>query len=124
MPNESPAATPTARNASFTANPVLLTACVLALCAIGLYITLRQMLIQLPANRSDIDQLRTNAPALTRLMIVGATGILFNFASLLLSLFSYISSQQQRTFSAILLFISGSMLLVLFSIIFTSLIIG
>jgi hypothetical protein len=82
------------------------------------------MLLRLPSSRGDIDQLRTNAPALTRLMIVGAAGALLNLASLVLSLFSYISSQRHRTLAAILLFVSGSMLLVLFSIIFTSLIIG
>jgi hypothetical protein len=57
-------------------------------------------------------------------MIIGATGALLNFASLALSLLNYVSSQQHRTISAILLFVSGSLLLVLFSIIFTSLILG
>lgn len=124
MSSESQAGPQATRNTSISANPTSLIAFVLLISAIGLYVALRQMLLHLPSTRGDIDQLRTNAPALTRLMIIGATGALLNFASLALSLFNYVSSQQHRTISAILLFVSGSMLLVLFSIIFTSLILG
>jgi hypothetical protein len=124
MSSEHQAIPQNTQNPPATVGAAFWVAIVLTVIAVGFYVALRQMLLRLPSSRGDIDQLRTNAPALTRLMIVGAAGALLNLASLVLSLFSYISSQRHRTLAAILLFVSGSMLLVLFSIIFTSLIIG
>jgi hypothetical protein len=92
--------------------------------AVVLYAILRQMLIELPAARSGIDELRTNAPALTRLMIVGAGGAFSNFVSLVLFLSGYLASDSRRLGATLGMLFSGSLLLVLFSIVFASLLIG
>lgn len=97
---------------------------VFAVLAVVLYAILRQMLIELPAARSGIDELRTNAPALTRLMIVGAGGAFSNFVSLVLFLGGYLATGSRRLGATVGMLFSGSLLLVLFSIVFASLLMG
>ncbi|MFM7059483.1 MAG: hypothetical protein ACKO2P_21425 [Planctomycetota bacterium] len=97
---------------------------VFALCALLGYFTLRQMLLQLPAARSSIDELRTNAPALTRLIIVGATSAMLNLAALVLSLLGCLMPRRRHTLATFSSLLSAGMLLVLFSVVLVSLLVG
>ena len=57
-----------------------------ALIAAGLYALLFYMLHKLPSSRNELEQLGTNAPALTRLMVVAASAALLNVVALILCL--------------------------------------
>ena len=50
------------------------------------YVILRQMLVQLPEDRAEFEAVRANAPALTRLIFVGASGAMCNVVALVLNL--------------------------------------
>lgn len=105
-------------------HPISWAGLVFAVLALVCYATLRQMLVQLPASRSSIDELRTNAPALTRLMIVGATGAVLNLVALVLSLVGYLAPRRGHALAAFASLLSATMLLVLFSVVFVSLLVG
>ncbi|MFN5436983.1 MAG: hypothetical protein ACK5ES_20640 [Planctomyces sp.] len=92
-----------------------------ALFAALLYVVLRQMLIQLPTTRAELNELSTNAPVLSRLMIVAASAALNNIVALVLSLISYVSERRSHTLAVIGIAISTTMLLGFFSIVFVSL---
>jgi hypothetical protein len=96
----------------------------LALFAIVGYATLRQMLLHLPASRSSIDELRTNAPALTRLIIVGATSAILNLGALVLSLLGCLMPRRRHALATFTSLLSAGMLLVLFSVVLVSLLVG
>ncbi|MFM7867007.1 MAG: hypothetical protein ACKPHU_22570, partial [Planctomycetaceae bacterium] len=66
-----------------------------------LYTALRQMLIQLPTTRAQLSELSTNAPVLSRLMIVAASASLSNIVALVLSLISYVSERRSHTLAVI-----------------------
>ncbi len=95
-----------------------------ALIAVILYVVLQQMLMQLPATRAELDVLRTNAPALTRLMIVGAGGALMNLIALVLCLVGYVAPGRSRIVAILGALASGLMLLAFFSIVLVSLMLG
>lgn len=105
-------------------HPVVWAGLVLALLSLAGYFVLRQMLLHLPASRSSIDELRTNAPALTRLMIVGACSAVLNVVALVLSLIGCAVAQGGRTAAVFTSLFSAGMLLVLFSVVLVSLLVG
>ena len=92
-----------------------------AIFAAVLYVALRQMLIQLPTTRAELNELSTNAPVLSRLMIVAASAALNNIVALVLSLISYVSERRAHTLAVVGIVISTAMLLGFFSIVFVSL---
>ncbi len=110
--------------ASDSDHPLAWAGLVLAVCALLGYALLRQMLLQLPASRSSIDELRTNAPALTRLMIVGATSSMLNLAALVLSLLGCLMPRRRHALATFTSLLSAGMLLVLFSVVLVSLLVG
>lgn len=86
-----------------------------------LYTVLRQMLIQLPTTRAELSELSTNAPVLSRLMIVAASASLSNIVALILSMISYVSERRSHTLAVSGIALSAAMLLGFFSIVFVSL---
>jgi len=94
---------------------------IFAIIAALLYTALRQMLIQLPTTRAELSELSTNAPVLSRLMIVAASASLSNIVALVLSLISYVSERRSHSLAVLGIAISTAMLLGFFSIVFVSL---
>ena len=92
-----------------------------AIIAAILYAVLRQMLLQLPTTRAALNEISTNAPALTRLMSVAASAALLNIVALVLSLLSCVSERRSHTLAVIGIVVSTAMLLSFFSIVFISL---
>ncbi len=88
------------------------------------YVILRQMLIQLPEDRAEFEAVRANAPALTRLIFVGASGAMCNVVALVLNLIAYIASSGARAMALTGSIISGVMLLGLFTIVLAALLVG
>jgi len=105
-------------------HPVVWAGLVLAILSLAGYFVLRQMLLHLPASRSSIDELRTNAPALTRLLIVGACSAVLNVVALVLSLIGCVIPQGGRAAAVVTSLFSAGMLLVLFSVVLVSLLVG
>lgn len=94
---------------------------VLAGCLYGL---LFFMLTDLPSSRNEIEQLRTNAPALTRLLVVAASGAILNVVALILCLSGLLAPRQHRTISVIGAVLSAIMLFGVFSVVIVSLMIA
>ena len=82
------------------------------------------MLQQLPTTRVELDELRTNAPALMRLMIVGASAALLNLVAVILCLVGYIAPGRSRVVAFIGAVVSGVMLLAFISIVLVSVMLG
>lgn len=95
-----------------------------AVISAGLYGLLFYMLTQLPSTRNEMEQLRTNAPALTRLLVVAASAAIFNIVAMVLCLSGFLSSRQPRTLSVIGSTITVIMLIGVFSVVVVSLIIA
>lgn len=96
----------------------------LTLVAGVVYGVLQQMLQQLPATRVELDELRTNAPALMRLMIVGASAALLNLVAVILCLVGYIAPGRSRLAAFVGAVVSGVMLLAFISIVLVSVMLG
>ena len=77
---------PRSSETSEPANIVAWAGVVFAVVAAVLYGVLFFMLSELPSTRNELEALKTNAPALTRLLIVGASAGLLNIVSLILCL--------------------------------------
>jgi hypothetical protein len=86
-----------------------------------LYAVLFMMLYELPSTRNEIEDLRTNAPALTRLLVVGGSAGLLNVVSLILCLTGYLIRGRSRFEAVVGSAISALMLLAVFSVVFVSL---
>ena len=95
-----------------------------ALIAAGLYGVLFLMLHRLPSSRNELEQLRTNAPALTRLIVVAASAALLNVVALILCLSGFLAPRRPRTMSVIGTSLSAIMLIGVFSVVIVSLIIA
>ena len=95
-----------------------------ALIAAGLYGVLFYMLHKLPSSRSELEQLRTNAPALTRLLVVAASAALLNVVALILCLSGFLAPRRPRAMSVIGTALSALMLIGVFSVVIDSLMIA
>ena len=95
-----------------------------ALIAAGLYGVLFYMLHELPSSRNDMEELRTNAPALTRLIVVAASAALLNAVALILCLSGFLAPKRPRTMSVIGTTFSALMLIAVFSVVVVSLVIS
>ncbi|MGB0741588.1 MAG: hypothetical protein ACPGXX_16080 [Planctomycetaceae bacterium] len=92
--------------------------------AIIIYFVLRQMLVQLPQDRVEFEEVRANASALTRLIFVGASGAMCNVVGLVLSLIGYVASAGSRGVALAGSIVSGVLLLGLFTIVLSSFLTG
>ena len=92
-----------------------------ALIAAGLYGVLFYMLYRLPSSRNELEELRTNAPALTRLLVVAASAALLNVVGVILSLTGFLAPRRPRTMSVIGSAFSAIMLIAVFSVVVVSL---
>jgi len=104
-----------------TANVVGWAGIAFALIAAGLYGVLFYMLYELPSSRNELEGLRTNAPALTRLLIVAASAALLNVVALILCLAGFLAPRRPRTMSVIGTAFSALMLIAVFSVVVVSL---
>lgn len=95
-----------------------------ALIAAGLYGVLFYMLYELPSSRNELEGLRTNAPALTRLLVVAASAALLNVVALILCLTGFLAPGRPRTMSVIGTTFSAVMLIAVFSVVVVSLLIS
>lgn len=95
-----------------------------ALIAAGLYALLFFMLHKLPASRNELQQVSTNAPALTRLLVVAASAALLNVVALILCLTGFLAPRRPRTLSAIGATLTTLMLLAVFSVVIVSLVVS
>lgn len=86
-----------------------------------LYGLLFYMLSRLPVSRNELAELQTNAPAMTRLLIVGASAGLLNVVSLVLCLVGYLLPQRSRVEAIAGGVISALMFLAVFSVVLVSL---
>ena len=91
------------------------------LVAAVLYGILFYMLSKLPSTRNELEELRTNAPALTRLLFAGASAGLLNIVSLILCLTGYVLPGRSRFAAIVGILFSGLMFLAVFSIVIISL---
>lgn len=87
-----------------------------------LYGVLYYLLSKLPSSRNALEELRTNAPALTRLLFAGASAGLLNIVSLILCLTGYILPRGSRFTAIVGSAVSALMLLAVFSVVIVSLI--
>ena len=94
---------------------------VFALIAAGLYGVLFFMLDRLPSARNELEELRTNAPALTRLLVVAASAALLNVVALILCLTGFLAPRRPSTLSVIGTTLSALMLIAVFSVVVVSL---
>ena len=92
-----------------------------ALIAAGLYGVLFYRLHQLPASQHELEELQTNAPALTRLLVVAASAALLNVVALILCLSGFLAPRRPRTMSVIGTTFSALMLIAVFSVVVVSL---
>ncbi len=92
--------------------------------AAGLYALLFYMLHRLPSSRNELEQLSTNAPALTRLLVVAASAALLNVVGLILCLISFLTPRRPRTLSIIGAAITTLMLVAVFSVVIVSLVVS
>ena len=95
-----------------------------ALIAAGLYVALFFMLHRLPSSRNDLEELGTNAPALTRLLVVAASAGLLNVVALILCLSGFLAPRRPRAMSVIGTTFSAFMLIAVFSVVIVSLLIS
>lgn len=86
-----------------------------------LYEVLHQMLVRLPSNRAELDELRTNAPALTRLLLVGAVAVMTNVVAVILCLTGIVIPRRSRAVAIVGSILSGLMLLAVISLVLASL---
>jgi hypothetical protein len=86
-----------------------------------LYGVLFLMLHELPSSRQELTDITANAPALTRLLVVGGSAGLLNIVSLILCLTGYVIQGQSRFEAIAGTAVSGLMLLAVFSVIIVSL---
>ena len=89
-----------------------------------LYEVLHQMLVQLPATRAELDELRTNAPALTRLLLVGAVAVMTNVVAVVLCLTGIVIPRRSKAVAIVGSILSGLMLMAVVSLILASLLIS
>ena len=92
-----------------------------ALIAAGLYGVLFYKLHQLPSSRNELEELGTNAPALTRLLVVAASAGLLNIVALILCLSGFLAPRRPRAMSVIGTTFSALMLIAVFSVVVVSL---
>lgn len=95
-----------------------------AVVAMGFYALLFYMLHKLPSSRNELEQLSTNAPALTRLLVVAASAALLNVVALILCLTGFLAPRRPRTLSAIGTALTTLMLLAVFSVVIVSLMVS
>jgi hypothetical protein len=95
-----------------------------AVIAMGLYAFLFYMLHRLPSSRNELEQLGTNAPALTRLLVVAASAALLNVVALILCLTGFLAPRRPRTLSTIGAALTTIMLLAVFSVVIVSLVVS
>ena len=95
-----------------------------ALVAAGLYGVLFYKLQQLPSSQQELEALQTNAPALTRLLVVAASAALLNVVALILCLSGFLTPRRPRTMSVIGTTFSALMLIGVFSVVVVSLLIS
>ncbi len=95
-----------------------------AIIAAGLYGFLFFMLDNLPSSSGELEQLRTNAPALTRLLVVAASAALLNVVALILCISGFLAPHRPRTMSVIGTSLSAVMLIGVFSVVIVSLMIA
>ncbi len=86
-----------------------------------LYEVLHQMLVRLPSTRAELDELRTNAPALTRLLLVGAVAVMTNVVAVILCLTGIVIPRRSRAVAIVGSILSALMLLAVISLILASL---
>lgn len=87
-----------------------------------LYSVLFFMLSELPSTRNELEELATNAPSLTRFLVVGGSAGLLNVVSLILCLTGFVISRRARFETVAGSILSGLMLLAFLSVVFVSLI--
>ena len=95
-----------------------------ALIAAGLYGVLFYKLHQLPTSQNELEEIQTNAPALTRLLVVAASAALLNVVALILCLSGFLTPRRPRTMSVIGTTFSAFMLIAVFSVVVVSLLIS
>ena len=108
---------------SSPANIVAWAGVIFAAIAAVLYGVLFFMLSELPSTPNELEELKTNAPALTRLLIVGGSAGLLNVVSLILCLTGYIIPRGSGLVAVIGSIASLLMMLAVFSIVIASLIV-
>lgn len=94
---------------------------VLIIVAAILYEVLHQMLVRLPSTRAELDELRTNAPALTRLLLVGAVAVMTNVVAVIFCLAGIVIPRRSRAVAIVGSILSGLMLLAVISLVLASL---
>ena len=92
-----------------------------AIIAAGLYGALFSMLHNLPSARNELDEFLTNAPALTRLIVVAASAALLNIVALILCLTGFLAPRRPRIMPVIGTTLSALMLVAVFSVVVASL---
>lgn len=107
-----------------TANIVSFAGIGFALIAAGLYGVLFYKLHQLPSAQHELEELQTNAPALTRILVVAASAALLNGVALILCLSGFLAPGRPRTMSVIGTIFSALMLIAVFSVVVASLLIS
>ncbi|MEZ6033996.1 MAG: hypothetical protein R3C17_12945 [Planctomycetaceae bacterium] len=114
----------TVAEASSSANVISWAGVAFALIAAGLYGCLFYMLHKLPASRQQLEGLQTNAPALTRLLVVAASAALLNIVAVILCLTGLFASGRNRLLPLVSAAFSALMLIAVFSVILASLLIS
>ncbi len=107
-----------------SANVVSWAGVAFALIAAGLYVLLFTMLHRLPSARNEFEAIQTNAPALTRLIVVAASAALLNIVAMILCLTGFLAPRRPRTLSVIGSIFSALMLIAVFSVVIVSLMIS
>ena len=95
-----------------------------SLIAAGLYGVLFYKLHELPTSQNELEEIQTNAPALTRLLVVAASAALLNVVALILCLSGFLTPRRPRTMSVIGTTFSAFMLIAVFSVAVVSLLIS
>ena len=114
----------TAAEVSNSVNVISWAGVAFALIAAGLYGCLFYMLHKLPTSRQQLEGLQTNAPALTRLLVVAASAALLNVVAVVLCLAGIIASGRNRLLPLICAAFSALMLIAVFSVVLASLLIS
>jgi len=114
----------TATETPTTANVVSWAGIGFAIIAAGFYVILFAMLHTLPSARNEFEEIQTNAPALTRLIVVAASAALLNIVALILCLTGFLTPGRPRTMSMIGAVFSALMLITVFSVVIVSLLIS
>ena len=86
-----------------------------------LYAVLFYLLSRLPSSRNELEELKANAPVLTRLLVTGGSAGLLNIVSLILCLTGYILPRRSRFEAIVGSVVSALMLLAVFSVVIVSL---